>query len=360
LLAPFRRLGRTLLLGSLRLLPRRGAGAPLRPEQVRSILVIRTDDRLGNLLLTTPLLGAIRGQLPGVRLGVLCAARRAIAIEGTGLYDELWRFEKRDFFRRPWRFWSLLLSLRRARYQVAIEAGHFHAFSWTASALAFLSGAAIRIGHRRGEAERVLTHAVARSPDTAYDAEAKLELLAPLGVIVGELPPLRTGLGQRRAEEFSSLMGERALLVNPGGRKADHRFAPRLYAEAAAELGRRLGLSAFVVYGPGERQLAEEAAAAGATLLPPTDLEGLAAALRAAQLVLTNDSGPLHLAVAVGAPTVGVFLKGDAARWAPDAARVAAVDVGGLSPADAVARVVAGAVGLMARLSEAARRVEPL
>jgi len=173
-------------------------------------------------------------------LGLLCADRRAPAVEGTGLYDELWRFEKRDLFRRPWRFVSFFVRLRGARYQVVIEAGHFHAFSWTASAIALFSGAPVRIGHRRGASERVLTHAVDRSAGNEYDAQAKLELLAPLGIIATEVPPLQTELGRRREAEFSELMGDRALLINVGGRKADHRFPPELFAQAAAALGARL------------------------------------------------------------------------------------------------------------------------
>jgi ADP-heptose:LPS heptosyltransferase len=331
------------LLGTLRLLPRNGESTPLRPAEVRSILVIRTDDRLGNLLLTTPLLGAIRRHFPEARVGVLCAARRAPAIEGTGLYDELWRFEKRDLFRRPWRFFSLLSSLRRARYQVAIDAGHFHAFSFTASALALVCGAPVRIGHRRGDAERVFTHLVERPPEGRYDAATKLDLLAPLGVVDPECLPLRTSLGTARATEFAGLMGDRALLINAGGRKGDHRVSGEILAEAGAALSTRLGLSAFVVFGPGERELAERTTERGATLLPPTDLEGLAAAMRAAKLVLTSDSGPLHLAVAVGAPTVAIFRKGDPSRWARPSPALVAVEVGSLDPPAAVARVVEGA-----------------
>ncbi len=349
-----------MLLGLTRLLPRRGSDPPLRAEEIRSILVIRTDDRLGNLLLTTPLLGAIRRSLPTARLGLLCAARRAPAIEGTGLYDDLWRFEKRDFFRHPWRFAAFLRALRRVGYQVAIEAGHFHAFSWTAAALALISGAKVRVGHRRGESEHVLTHAVQREPSTAYDAQVKLELLAPLGVTDPVLLPLRTELGRQRLAELSALMGERALLVNPGGRKADHRSPPELFARAALQLSQRLGLAAYVVYGPGERAMAEAAGCEGAVLLPPTDLEGLAAALRAARLVLTNDSGPLHLATAVGVPTVAVFLHADSARWTHPLARVQAVEIAELSSEETVERIVSAGLRLMAVRVEPVQRVEPL
>jgi len=135
---------------------------------------------------------------------------------------------------------------------------------------------------------------------------------------------------------------------------------PASSAKAAAALATRLGLCPCVVFGPGEERLAEGALGLGARLLPPTDLEGLAAAFRAAKLVLTSDSGPLHLAVAVGVPTVGVFLKPGSGRWARVSGRLAAVEVGGMEAEAAVARIVEEGLNLMETPSEPVRGVEPL
>jgi ADP-heptose:LPS heptosyltransferase len=95
-------------------------------------------------------------------------------------------------------------------------------------------------------------------------------------------------------------------------------------------------------------------------LLPPTDLEGLAAAMSAAKLVLTSDSGPLHLAVALQVPTVAVFLKEGASRWTRPSPTLAVVEVRDLPPQDAVARIVAGGMSLMAKAGDPVRAVEPL
>jgi heptosyltransferase-3 len=343
LLARVRGLGKALLKGLLRLLPRRGADGPLDASRIESILVIRTDDRVGNLLLTTPLLAAIREALPKVRLGLLCAARRAPLVEGTGLYDELWPFEKRDFFWRPHRFVRFCWRLRRARYQVAIDAGHWHAFSFTSGMLALWSGAGVRIGHRRGEADRVLTHAVQKDPEQRYDAGSKLELLAPLGITQVEAPPMQTALGRAEAGRFAELFADRpALIVNPGGRKSDHRWPPHLFARAAAGLRDRCGLAIWVAFGPGEEALGRGvvAQAPGARLLPATNLAELAGVLRACALFLTNDTGPMHLAAAVGAPTVALFLTEDRQRWAAPVPCFVGVPVAGLAEEPAIHAVI--------------------
>ena len=213
-----RKLGRWLLLAVIRLFPvGKPAGAPV---AVHSVLVVRTDERLGKHLLTTPLLGALRASFPSARVGLLCAASRAAAVAGTGLYDELWAFEKRDLFRRPWKFVALLLRLRRARYQVALDAGHSHAFSFTSAALVRWSGAGVRLGHARPGAERFLTDAVAKDPAMGYDAAAKLELLRPLVEPVGSAnfgPAMVTGLGRGRAADELQRAGGRAAAGEPGG-----------------------------------------------------------------------------------------------------------------------------------------------
>ena len=136
-----------------------------------------------------------------------------------------------------------------------------------------------------------------------------------------------------------------ALVLYPGARKLDHRWAAQAFAEAGRQIAARHRLRAWIAWGPGEEALARQVAqqfgpGSRAELLPATDLEGLAAAFRAAALVLTNDTGPMHLAVAVGAPTLAVFLGDDADRWASPQANARAVRLAGIPGGDAVARVI--------------------
>lgn len=93
----------------------------------------------------------------------------------------------------------------------------------------------------------------------------------------------------------------------------------------------------LVVWGPGEEPLARAIAdGSGATLAPPTDLALLAALMRRARLVVSNNSGPMHLGVAVRTPTVGVFFRGDSARWGHLVPGFAAAEVRAESESDAV------------------------
>jgi ADP-heptose:LPS heptosyltransferase len=286
--------------------------------RVRRLLVIRTDERVGNQLLTTPLLRALKRGMPHAEVHLLASARHA-SVASRRHVDRVIPFEKRLAFRRPWRIVALLRALRRTRYDVIVEAGHWTEFSLTASLLGRLAtGAGAVVGHARGDSPRFLSHPVEHDPANENEVQAKLELLRPFGLTPQGLAP-ETDLGRDPALAAQLLATMRVAapyaVLNPGARLAQRRWSPEAQARVASGLAAR-GLATIVVWGPGEEGIARAVAETGAArLAPPTDLEALAALLRQARLCVSNDSGPMHLAVAVGTPTVGIFVASDAARW---------------------------------------------
>ncbi|WP_373049475.1 glycosyltransferase family 9 protein [Vulgatibacter sp.] len=334
-------LGRALVVALARLVFGKPRGGPVGP--IRKVLVVRTDERVGNVLLTIPLLRALKQGLPEAEIVFLHAASKAALVRGLPWADRFEPFARKQFFQKPWRLAAQLWRLRRERFDVAIEAGHYHAFSLTAALVCRAIGARVVIGHDRGDARAFFDHAVPQPAGMVQDVAVKLTLAAPLGVAATDRQ-LETPLGAdpgSRAEaaalvETMGLAGRRLLLVNPGARKLDRRWPPAAYAAAAARLAARFDLVPVVFWGPGEEGLAAEVVerlGGEACAAPPTDLRQLAALLRQGTLVLTNDTGPMHLAVAAGTPTVAIFLVGDHQRWGHELPHFAAVPVG-QRPAD--------------------------
>lgn len=309
--------GRRLVVAiASRLLPRPDTETlPL--ASIRKVLVIRTDERIGNQLLTTPLLRALKLGLPQARLDLLANARKSGVIESRHV-DRIIPFEKRLAFRRPWSLLAQLLRLRHERYDLVVEAAHWSGASLTAILLARLIHGRMIVGHERQSSDRFLSHPVRHDPANQVEVPAKLELLRPLGLLPRGLEPeteLGADTGPARALLRSLGLAPGFALLNPGARLADRRWPPGSYATVARGLAAR-GLEVLVVWGPGEEPLARAIAqASGARLAPPTDLPMLAGLMRLARLCVSNNSGPMHLAVAAGTPTVGVFLSNDAARW---------------------------------------------
>ncbi|MGI5865170.1 MAG: glycosyltransferase family 9 protein, partial [Myxococcales bacterium] len=306
-------LGRAALLWLVRLLfrPAPEPPAPIDVSRIRKLLVVRTDTRVGNVLLTTPLVRALRRGRPGARVDFLVAAGKERLVEG--LADRTVVFAKRDFFRAPWRFVRFLLALRRERYDAVVEAGHWHAFSFTSLWLTRWAGAPVRIGHARGPSERFLTHRVVKDPTVVREVPSKLELLRPLGLepdgeqldttVDASDPEAAQAVKQVRA----LVEGKRYAALNPGARKADHRWPAEAFGALARRLRTSCDLVPLVLWGPGEEAIAQAvvgASGGAAVLAPPTRLGALAAVFRHSAVVITNDTGPMHLAVATGAPVV--------------------------------------------------------
>jgi len=332
---------RLLSRAASRLLPL--SGPRPRPEDLRRVLVVRPDDRVGNALLTVPLALALRDLLPRAQVDLLLARRRAAVAEGLPGVRVI-RFEKTDAFRHPIRFVRFLRGLRAARYDAVIDAAHWHAFSLTSALLSRVAARGWLVGAERG-ASHLYSHAEPLPPADLPEVAAKLLLLNGLGLRPPPRPPtLQTALGL----EHSAWAGEatRALpafaALNPGARKADHRWPAERFADLARVLGAR-GLPSLVTWGPGEEALARAVAASSggaASMAPPSDLGRLAALFRRAALVVTNDTGPMHLAAACGAPVLALLHAPEGVRWTHPGPRFAAL----VSPA-------------VAEAAEAARRL---
>jgi heptosyltransferase-3 len=300
------------------------------PDKPRSVLVVRTDDRVGNALLTIPLVRALQQALPGSQVDLLLAARPAQVADGLPGLTVI-RFDKRDAFAHPLRFLRFLRQLR-ARYEVVIDAAHWHAFSLTSALLSRWAARRAVAGHSRGGCDFIYQATVPPPAMGTREIQAKLQLGRALGLAL-QTPPEETALGAG-----ASVVQGRYAALNPGARKADHRWPPLRFAALATGLRDRHGLRSVIFWGPGEEDLAREVAEkAGAELAPRTDLEQLAAAFRKAALVVTNDTGPMHLAAACGPPVLAIFLDPSGLRWAHDSRRFAAL----VAPDDAQALAAA-------------------
>jgi heptosyltransferase-3 len=293
-------------------------------DGIQSILVLRIDERLGNVLLTTPLIERLRAEIPWADVDFLVASsKRAVVRDLVGVIA----FEKRDFFKRPWRFVQLLWSLRKRNYDVVIDASHWHSFSSTSALLLAVTGAPMRIAHDRGEARHFTTDLVAPPAGSESELSSKLRLLLPMeidGKTAGKEARMDTSLGRSGGAQKKiaawlshSGLGQKPLIgLMPGSRKLGHRADISVF-EGLAREGLALDADVVVLWGPDEAVLARDLVqlCGGAHLAPPTSVEELAALIRVCTLIVANDTGTMHLAVAVETPTLGLFVKSDPARW---------------------------------------------
>jgi ADP-heptose:LPS heptosyltransferase len=299
-----KRVGATLLALLLWRPGRRGAPLPA----PRRVLLVRTDNRVGEALLTTPLLEALAALSPRPEVDVLVHPRARRVLEGHPLVRRVLALGPD----------TPLRALRQEAYDVVVDCGNWTTPSVRNAILARLSGPrAAVLGPALRPVRWLHTHPVAPRPGVRSEAAQRLHLLSPLRApatapLSFRLPAPPAAL----APQLEAMRAGRWAVVNPGGRLGWRRIPPDAFASACRAL-REGGVTPLVTWGPGEEALAREVVslAPGAVLAPATDLDGLAALMRAAGLTLCNNTGPMHLSVANGVRTLALFLRMDLERW---------------------------------------------
>ncbi len=291
------------------------------PEPVHRILIVRLS-AIGDVLHGVPVLNALRDALPQAFLAWVIEGRTAELLRGHRALDELIELP-RGWLKSPRTVLELRRRLRGLRFDTTID---LQGLSKSAIA-ARLSGARRRIGlaGKDGrELSRWLNNELVHVTRT-HVTDRNLELLAPLGITD---PAVRFDLEESPADALSAskMLGAQQVLVpfaviNPGASWPSKRWPPDRFAAVARHLGQSRGLKSLVVWaGEEERGWAEQIAAGSArcaTMSPPTSLGELAAIARRAAIFVGSDTGPLHLAAAVGTPCVGLFGPMPAARNGP-------------------------------------------
>lgn len=290
------------------------------------ILIVRLS-ALGDIVHAVPVLAALRRHEPGVEVDWLVEeAYEPVLCLVDGLRQRIVvRTSKKGgtptspvgtggprFDGGPVGYLRAAAYLRRQRYDVALDLqGLIKSAVW-----ARVSGARRVIGfsreHLREPLAASLHHEHVTPPHPAHVIQKNLALAAHLGASTTPVElPLRVDASAGTREALArTLAGHRYAVLNAGAAWPNKRWPAERFGALASALHRRHGLVSLITWGPAERALAEAivAASAGtARLSPPTTVADLAAVLRDAALVVSGDTGPLHIAAAVGAPLVGLY-----------------------------------------------------
>lgn len=284
------------------------------PDSPR-FLVVRLDERVGNLIMLTPMLRTLRARFPTAHIDVLGNDRGQALLGDHPDLDGFICFRKRALFAADGPLLTPF-ALRRQRYSVAIDASNPTDPSLTQAILVALSGARFTIGSEARGYGSFFSHRVAA--DAEHEIDLRLQLLSPLpGDAVIRAPSLSTARASARmAEAFENESSTGAYSVlNLGARLAEKQLSVEDYANVALAMG-ALG-TVVLTWGPKERAIAEAVSARcpDALVAPPTTLEELSTVFQRAKAVVSCDTGPMHLSVALGTPTLGIFVATEPARF---------------------------------------------
>ena len=283
-------------------------------------ILIRAANWVGDAVMCIPAMEQIRARFPRAHIAVL--ARPWVAgLYDQSLVDEIIPYDAPRGWRGLSQKWAVAKRLRAMRFDCAILFQN----AFEAALIAFLARIPSRIGYNRDGRGLLLTDPIktpAKNEIPRHERYYYLELLRRSGIIGGmpEYGAIRLpGIGRLRsagAIRLAEIRMPRTIVgVSPGAAYGGaKRWLPERFAESAVELAGAVGGGVAIFGSPDERALCETVAAAVAAREIPvhnfageTSLAVFIELAAACQVFLTNDSGAMHIASALGVPTVAVF-----------------------------------------------------
>ena len=281
----------------------------------RRFLVVRLGS-LGDIVHTFPAVAALRESFPAAEIIWLTHPRYKLLVESSGLASRMWTTETRATS-------SVIKTIREIR-AASFDTSIDYQGLWKSASLPFLAGIKRRIGFsavREYGVPLLYTDRVHATSAHVADQNGELSKRAGAQNAVASFrldsPPLQ------REELPPNLRGEvmkNYVVLSPGGGWRSKCWPPERFGALCKKLFESLSLCCLVNYGPGEEDLATQVRAASGEADPVPfnrELDALMSLLRGAVCVVGGDTGPLHLAVALGTPVVALFGPTDPARNGP-------------------------------------------
>jgi ADP-heptose:LPS heptosyltransferase len=260
---------------------------------------------MGDCLLLTPALHTLREEFPAFHIALLVESRFTDCFSGNNDVDEVLSAESK---------YSVAFQLFARRFDAIVNL-HGGTTSLLYSCLA--RGQRIGVEHYRAPK---LYHGLVPAPaPEAHTVESATAVIRWLGVRCQQPAALQYARHPEYAARIKEkLNGRPYVIIHPGAVMETKRWNSQRFSELARSLLSR-GFTVVVTAGPGEERFAGEIAkeVQGTVIMLGLNIPELAELIRGARMYVGNDSGPMHLAAAVGTPVVAIWGSSDSRRWRP-------------------------------------------
>ena len=295
-------------------------------HELRKLLVIRYRS-IGDILLSNPTLAALRARFPRAQIHFLIDDRFEELMYANPNVDKLilWRRSGKATLREEWEF---MARLRAERYDAAVDLQGGPRGAVTA----LLSGAPVRAGHPYRLRNKLCYNRYAASgPPDEHSWRVQFRAAEPLGVTAPDEPQLflriaeeRRVSARKKLEEAGLIFDRPLVMFHPGARVREKRWPAEKMGQLARWLVDERGFAVILAGGPsdeGEIKTMRRASGYALPFFTDCGLGELGAMISMSDLLVANDSGPMHMAGALGTPCVALFGPSDPSLWAPLGAR---------------------------------------
>lgn len=276
------------------------------------ILVVNVN-WLGDVLFSTPLIKGLRKKFPKGYIACMVVPRCKEVLESNPHLNEVIIYDEDGIHRSPFGKLRLIATLRSKYFDAAILLHR----SFTRSFLVFLAGIPKRIGYHRRKRDFLITDAVELPPEDSHRVDFFLNLGKPLGISLDDrnYEFFISENDRKKARDLLKSEGlkdpDTLIAINPGGNWDPKRWPAANFAETANELIKQYNAKIIITGAAKDLALAKDIASRmeqrPIISCGKTTLKEVGAIFERANLVIANDSGPMHIAVAMGARTIAIF-----------------------------------------------------
>ncbi|MBD3387167.1 lipopolysaccharide heptosyltransferase II [candidate division KSB1 bacterium] len=281
---------------------------------MKKILIIKLR-AIGDVVLSTIVLRNLRAAYPDATIDFLTEKFCAGIVKNHPLLNNVIAFDKKYAFLDDdvncFKSLTFLNNMRKQNYDLV-----FDFFGNPRSALiTFFSNARHRVGYDFRMRKWTYNHTIVSRADQIHEAEWHLDALKEMNIpiVSKNLSVAVTERDHRFADDFWQRYQagqKKVIALNFSGGWPSKRWPLNRFMVLARRLVEKHACEILIVWGPGEKkeaQLLQDQISVGTTILPETNLKELAAILSRADLMITTDSGPMHIAAAMQTPCVALF-----------------------------------------------------
>ena len=290
----------------------------------KNILCIRLDT-IGDVIMTTPAMRALKTAQPDRRITLMTStAGAAIApfipeLDDFMIYDSPWLKATAPRLNSEPEY-AMIQQLRQARFDAAIIFTVYSQNPLPSAFICYMAGIPLRLAHCHENPYQLLTNWI-KDPEpeqfTRHEVQRQLDLVATVGCQVTD-NRLRLHVPEPAKQRVQSLLQELAidqsrpwLVIHPGATAPSRRYPPEHFAIVARTLVNDIGIPVIFTGTAAEQELVESIrqamAAPSYSMVDRLNLSEMAALLETAPLLISNNTGPVHIAAAVGTPVVDLY-----------------------------------------------------
>ncbi|MBW1613727.1 MAG: glycosyltransferase family 9 protein [Deltaproteobacteria bacterium] len=295
-------------------LPYLGSG-----QDIKKILFIRID-RIGDIVLSTPALKAVKEAYPHSKITVLASPSNSPLVFNNPNIDYIVVYDRRGRLIDRIR---VIQKLRESGFDLAIDP--YADYELKTALIAFFSGAKRRIGYASYGREVFFNLPAPEIRSNRHFVDLTLDVLKPVGIVANDKPPeiFLTDDEKKWAGDWlnkNGLGSNPVIGIHPGAYYETQRWLPERFAELIELLQKDKKLDVVIFGGPDDEHLVNRICSilhGEVTIHIAHDLRKLAALIPCCHVFVCNNSGPLHMAVALGTPTISFMGPTIKERWIP-------------------------------------------